>query len=357
MAKIAKNSELAETSSKVVLCEDPREARIEISSWKYDDHFLRLATIYFSDVYKNTNNLDLDGSKIRQMFLKNFDFRKSLIEFWQKKWLWLDNLHVRNMMTHQMNFEWEDIDKIKKDYANQVKEMFFKDKKSDESEVPEAKDPILLLLQEDDKQKVILSKRYWGDMKTFTRLCAILQFADAKEQKDVLQLLVSNDSRSGIASNCSREMIDALWDDAITEILSRGSNRYEIIIHVIDKKMTQNVSAKRMSSFLERERRVLDGSQLSEKLVALIMHFLQWLDLTSAPIKEDVLIALEKCFLAIQNNYHSHDIVDFSKTKINFGVVEKALAKKIAENWTLKAGVELCKKSIKKKGSSKKVKA
>jgi hypothetical protein len=81
MAKITKNSELAETASKVALCEDPREAWIEISSGKYDAHFLKLATIYFADVYKNNNNISLDGAKIRQMFLENFDFRKSLIEF------------------------------------------------------------------------------------------------------------------------------------------------------------------------------------------------------------------------------------------------------------------------------------
>jgi hypothetical protein len=41
-----------------------------------------------------------------------------------------------------------------------VKEMFFKDKETDGSEVPEVDDPILLLLKEEDRQKVILSKRY-----------------------------------------------------------------------------------------------------------------------------------------------------------------------------------------------------
>jgi hypothetical protein len=78
---------------------------------------------------------------------------------------------------------------------------------------------------------------------------------------------------------------------------------------------------------------------------------------TKAPLGENTLCALEKCFVAIRNNHNSDDAIDFSHITIDIDSIEKALAEKIVQNWTLRAGFELCKESMKKKGSKKKVKA
>lgn len=338
MAKIAKNSELNHAAYKTSLCKDAKEAWIEISSWRYDGHFLQLANIYFADIYKNTNELSLNGTQIRERFLKDFSFRKSLILFGQEKWLWIDNREVRNVMTHQMNFEWESIDDIKQNYSSQIKQIFFEKKKSTEDEVSQKDDPILSLLKGEDKKKVILSKKYEGNIKTFTRLSTILCLADAKQQKDIIKYLVPNDLQSDISLEWRKEIIDITWANSIYEIINRDTSSYvnehkmreDIISYIMTKNLAKDISPAAMVDIIKNKSSlfyapVKDIDKL--EFAKFLIEFLEWIGAQEWSVDKDTIEALELCLSFFwKNNYI--DTIYLHNKKIDIAFIEKKLKSK-----------------------------
>lgn len=372
MAKITKNSELFETSSKTSLCEDPREAWIEIASWKYDSHFLKLARIYFAEEYQNTNKLELDGAKIRTMFLENFDFRKSLIEFWQKKWLWSENAQVRNAMTHKMNFEWEDIAKIKEGYTNQIKEMFFKEKKIEGGEITEVDDPILLLLKESDQKKVVLSKKYGWDMKTFTKLFTVLSLADAQQQEDITDYLVAEDLQKSISPKERTEIIDVAGENAIDEVFRRSirlqGNQYDsksgkkrmeqyIISHIISEDFTKNISPKIVYMIIDKIKDLVHfgRSEVTIKrldCIKFVEKFLEWIEVTQSPVDEEMMEAVKKCLYFIWKHYRSDDFC-LKNQKIDFSIIRESISIETMYFAEMLQWIGICKGSVEKNASEK----
>lgn len=338
MIKIAKNSELADTSHKASLCGEPREALIEIASWKYDDHLLQLTKIYFADVYKNTNGISLDGKQIREKFLDDFDFRKSLIVFGQEKWLWMDNREVRKAMTHRMNFEWENVDDMKKEYSSQIKKMFFEKGKTEAEDMIEAEDPILSLLKDEDKKKVILSKKYWGDIKTFTKLSTILSFSDSEQQKNIIEYLVPDDLQINIPLAWRKEIIDITWVNSLYNILHRRVNKSSanqhwerekkdemeknIITYITTKQFAKDIPHKTMIDIINQIWKLYYRSSSDAKNFAkFLIEFLEWIEIQKLSINKDVIEVFECCMLFFWENHPS--VFHLRNDKIDLAIIEE----------------------------------
>lgn len=245
-----KKNELLDIIPESSLCEDAREAWLEIASGKYDEKIKKIVKVYFTENYKNNNDLTLDWKQLRETFLENFDFRKSLIKFWQIKWLGKDNEQVREALKKQMTCEGETIEEIRNNYNKSIQRIFFENKKETKNKDEEETDPILEILSEWDQTKVILTKKYWWNIQTWTKLLALLKFADSKEQKDILDYLIGEDCKRHIETENIFKIIDLTEDNVYSNIWSIW--RYKkwdekktltwIISYIIDKHTRKEIS-------------------------------------------------------------------------------------------------------------------
>ena len=343
-----RNKEDLSKESQSHICEDAREARLEIASWKYDDELLWLVKKYFSDTYKNENRLDISKENIRNTFLQNFELRKSLIEFGQTKGLGKQNPQVREALKKQMTFEGEGIDEIRKGYNKQIQETFFvkqepKDEKDSEEKASEKKDPILSLLNEWDQTKVILAKKYWWQIQTYTKLIAILNFADSGEQEKILKYLVGDDIKKHITQEETFKIIDIVGENSYDNIpyhykhflyyekLEKDwdvDSLIDTIIYIIGKFKTKKISLEPVNkklnalNFLRYERQEKNRKEEITKSIEELIH-----GLDKETVEKESFTWLKDLFKFIDDNRFHRDI-PINNKYIDLGKMEKQYKEK-----------------------------
>ena len=343
-----RNKEDLSKESQSHICEDAREARLEIASWKYDDELLWIVKKYFSDTYKNQNGLDISKENIRNTFLQDFELRKSLIEFGQAKGLGKQNPQVREALKKQMTFEGESRDEIRNGYTKQIQAAFFvkqesKNEKADDEDVSEKKDPLLSLLNEWDQTKVILAKKYGGQIQTYTKLIAILSFADTDEQEKILKYLVGDEVKKHITQEETLKIIDMVAENAYDYIpyhykhflyYEREEKNWDIdslidtIIYIIGKFKAKKISLESISKRLNAinfplyEREEKDRKERITKSIEALIH-----GLDKETVEKEYFTWLKNLFKFIDGNRFHRDI-HINNKYIDLGKMEKTYKEK-----------------------------
>ena len=247
-----------------------------------------------------------------------------------------------------MTFEGEGIDEIRKGYNKQIQETFFvkqepKDEKDSEEKASEKKDPILSLLNEWDQTKVILAKKYWWQIQTYTKLIAILNFADSGEQEKILKYLVGDDIKKHITQEETFKIIDIVGENSYDNIpyhykhflyyekLEKDwdvDSLIDTIIYIIGKFKTKKISLEPVNkklnalNFLRYERQEKNRKEEITKSIEELIH-----GLDKETVEKESFTWLKDLFKFIDDNRFHRDI-PINNKYIDLGKMEKQYKEK-----------------------------